>query len=372
MKCKAYDENRCHSCEYIAYDYEETIKIKKAEVESYFLMDDFFALAHPMGSRHKAKWAVSRNEAGRWAFGFYDKNQSFLTVPDCPLHAEGLNAYLPILAQYFDEFRIEPYDVKNKKGELKYLLATKSYLADVVMLRFVFRSRESLDRMKKFAQKLTAFYPSIKVISFNVQPEHKAILEGENEYLLTDQYFIEQELGDVKLELGVKSFFQVTPETALNLYQTVANYFKGKQIKRALDLYCGVGAFSFFLSKEVEAVDGLEISKEAIERARATCHKNGIGHLNFFAEDAITFLKNAEGQYGLIVVNPPRRGLQEDGCKSLLRLSPEFIAYSSCQAKTLFEDIEHLKESYQIVYSKFFDMFAFSCHYETLLILKKR
>jgi 23S rRNA (uracil747-C5)-methyltransferase len=378
MKCNAFIEQRCKSCQFLSLTYEQSLKEKEEHffklIESkkikYYL--PIIGLKNPELSRNKAKLAVSIVDH-EICFGIYDSWQVFKKLEDCPLHLTGINSLLDLIKNKLTENKIIPYDLKTKTGEIKYLLITKSETTKQVMIRFVLRSKESLDRIRKFSSDLKALHPEIKVISVNIQPDHKAIFEGDEEIILGDCEYIEHQFDEFVLELGVKSFFQVTSQIAIQLYNSVSSFVEKNKVENLLDLYCGVGAFSFYASRYTLNVLGIEISKKAIEYANHAKDKMKIANIEFICADVDLFLKNNLISFDAIILNPPRRGVGEKNINQILSLKkqPQYIIYSSCNAETLALDLITFSTKYDIVQAQLFDMFPFSKQYEALVILKK-
>ncbi len=377
MDCRWFKTNHCRSCGLLDLSYQETLTLKEKKLKALFsgtkleLMPTVGVLAAE-GSRNKAKFAVF-GELDHIQFGFYDSTLQFRDLEECPLHMPGMNELLPHLKLELKQFKIPPYSLADKKGELKYLILSKTEGREEFLLRFVLRSKESLDRLRKMTAELLIKFPAIKVVTANIQPEHKAVLEGDEEIVLTSEQNITHVFGDVTLSLGPRSFFQVSPEIAGKLYKAAGDVVRDYKLQSFLDLYCGVGAFSFFAAQNAQRVFGVEISKEAIESAKSTVVKNKIkGEIGFEALDVEKFLETQGASYEAILVNPPRRGLNENIVKSLLELGPKVIIYSSCNAETLARDYEMMKESYTISRAQIFDMFPYTEHFETLMVMNYR
>lgn len=377
MKCKWYESHHCQSCTLLNDTYQASLVKKENDLRSLFNGAELnlreVVTCDPVeSSRGKAKFAVYGNE-NTFEFGFYDSQLNFKTLEECPLHMVGINELLADLKIRLKKYNIIPYDLHSKKGELKYLIISKSLESQEILVRFVVRSKESLDRLKKLAQEWIMILPEVKVVSLNIQPEHKAILEGDEEIILTQAKSIDCQMGDVHLSLGARSFFQVTPTVALRLYQSVRQVLAENNINSFLDLYCGVGAFSFFAAQTCQRVLGVEISKEAIEAAKFSVSKNKIlKNIEFQSLDVDEFLLTQTESFEAILVNPPRRGLNESIIKRLSELRPKMIIYSSCQALTLSRDVNLLEAHYSINQTQIFDMFPFTDHYETLMILVRK
>lgn len=377
MKCHHFLQKHCLSCDLLSLDYSSSI-LKKEQTLLHLFPQDIDKLKASVvcehraeGSRNKAKLAVTLVN-GEIEFGFYENNMQFKKLEDCPLHAPAINAVLPVLKKQLSAYDIVPYDVLLKKGELKYLLITYSKHVNELLLRFVLRSKESIHRLKKLTQDLVSHHSMIKVVTANIQCTHQAILEGDEEIILTDHDCITHRFDEYFIFQGSRSFFQTNSEIALQLYRQFQKQLSDLSIHSFLDLYCGVGAFSFFAGKHCVNVVGVEISDAAIFYANKAREKNNSAATHFLAMDVEAFLKDQQsGAFDAVMVNPPRRGLNDSIVNHLIRLAPRYLFYSSCNAETLKRDILLLEKQYQIQSLQMFDMFPFTHHFETLAVLTR-
>lgn len=376
MKCNAYLEKRCNSCSLLNMSYEETLNKKELSFFNLFDRNLIKNYVSPVSvnaeqSRNKAKLSV-QSINGEIQFGIIGNELNFKRLEDCPLHLEGINQLLEELRPLLVQFKIVPYDLNQKKGELKNIIITKSDSTHEIMLRFVLRSKESVDRLKQLSIEIIKMNPAITVVSANIQPEHKAILEGDEEIVFTSKTYINHHYQNINLHLGVKSFFQVTSEVARKLYGKVENILAENKIQSFLDLYCGVGAFSFYAAKVVKNGLGVEISEEAIKFAQMTKAESGFQHLEFKSLDVDHFMETCHHNYDAVLVNPPRRGVGQKSMQKIANLAPNLIIYSSCNAETLARDFQIIKENYSIESAQIYDMFPFTDHFEVLMVFKKK
>ena len=376
MKCLPYLEQRCQSCQYLNGEYQQSIDAKEQEFLKFFpqtqsVFKSTYQVKNPAGSRNKAKLSVALIE-NEMQFGIYDRFQNFKKLEDCPLHMEGINSLLIVIKSLLSKFSITPYNLSKQNGELKNIIITKSDTTQNLLIRFILRSKESVDRLRKVGDELQSMLPEVKVVSANIQPKHAAILEGEEEIVLSKNDTIIHHYDNIKLHLGVKSFFQVTSEVARELYSTVADFLKDKKINSMLDLYCGVGAFSFYAAQSVNSVTGVEISSEAIRCAMLSKQDNQVTNAHFKALDVDHLWDELTGDFDCILVNPPRRGVGLSSMQKIKNLAPQYLIYSSCNVETLYSDFTHIQDKYEVIFSRIFDMFPFSKHFEVLMIFKKR
>jgi len=378
MKCHHFLQKHCLSCDLLSHDYLSSVANKEQTLSRLFplhvekIKPSVICDRGTEGSRNKAKLAVALIQ-GEIEFGFYDNHMQFKKLEDCPLHAPAINTILDAVKKELNAHKIIPYDLVFKTGELKYLLITYSESANELLLRFVLRSTESLSRLKKITLNLIALHPSIKVVTANIQSVHQAILEGDEEIVLTKNDCITHHFDEYSLFQGPRSFFQTHSAMALKLYRQFQNELSVLSIHSLLDLYCGVGAFSFFAAKYCSKVVGVEISDAAIFYANKAREKNNSIAVHFLAMDVEAYLSNQQTDYfDAMIVNPPRRGLNESIIAHLMKLAPAYLFYSSCNAETLHRDILQLEVQYQIKSLQIFDMFPFTRHFETLAILTRK
>ncbi len=218
--------------------------------------------------RNKAKLVVG-GSAGRPTLGILDPGGRGVDLRRCGLYEPGLSATFDPLHRLLADHRVVPYDVPARKGELKHLLVTHSPDGEH-LVRFVVRTQEGLQAVRRLLPDLRAALPSARVVTVNLHPEHKAVLEGETEVVLTDDAVLPMRLGGVTLRLGPRAFFQTNTTVATALYAQAAEWADRLSPTAVTDLYCGVGGFALHLAAPGRRVTGVEVSTEAVAAARAS------------------------------------------------------------------------------------------------------
>lgn len=364
--CAHFNESVCRSCALLPVEYDQQIAHKEKKLRV-ILPPDCLVLpavtSSTRGFRNKAKLVVSGTLSDP-VLGLVDRE-----ILDCPVHHPEINRLQRALIPFIKLARLEPYRISEKKGELKGVII---FHGDETYLRFVLRSRESLDRIRKHLPNLLEEFPKLRSVSVNVQPIHQAILEGEEEIPLGPESFITQSFGELALRIRPQGFIQTNLEVATRLYEAASAWVKDTGARRMLELFCGQGAFSFHCASSMDSVIGVEINPEAVAMANETARENALSHLEFIALDAA-----ASGELlrmrapDLVLVNPPRRGLAET-CELLLANSPDWVVYSSCSVESLATDLKKLGPAYAVIQAQIFDMFPHTEHFETLVLLRKR
>jgi 23S rRNA (uracil747-C5)-methyltransferase len=244
------------------------------------------------------------------------------------------------------------------------------------MIRFVLRTAHEIPRIRKALPRLVAALPRIAVVSVNLQPEHKAILEGETELLLTERSTLPMRVNDVVLGLRPNSFFQTNTAVAAALYRQAREWVEDRSPGSVWDLYCGVGGFALHCAGAAGAgrqVLGVEVSPDAVESARHSASRLGVhrcSRLTFVVGDARVVGASGHPAPDLVVVNPPRRGIGRELARWLDESSADQVVYSSCNVDSLERDLAAMP-SFAARSARLFDMFPQTGHHEVLVLLER-
>jgi 23S rRNA (uracil747-C5)-methyltransferase len=368
LDCAYWRSGRCRSCSIIETPYPRQLaeKDRSARTRVPQIPSGAWRPAHPSAPEHfrnKAKLVVG-GRPGAVTVGILDDRRHGVDLRDCPLHEHGLRAAIHAVADVVDSLDLIPYDVPARRGELKYVLLTWSPDGEL-MLRFVLRSRRHLARIRDNLDGIGVMLPAARVVSVNLHPEHKAVLEGDEETVLTDEATLPMRVNDVTLQLGVRSFFQTNTAVAAALYRTARQWSAQLDIGTVGDLFCGVGGFAHHLTAPGRRVTGVEISAEAVGAARLG---SGTPPPAFLCADATAFLRDCPPP-DLVVVNPPRRGITTLAV-DLERSGVRHLLYSSCSPASLAVDLAAMP-SLRPVRARLFDMFPQTGHSEILVLLTR-
>ena len=374
MQCDYYDARRCRSCTLMGSPYAAQLADKAAlaaQALSPVAPDVRWlapAASAPSHYRNKAKLVVA-GRPGRPTFGILDERGRGVDLRRCGLYEPGLAATFDPLHRFVSDLGIEPYDVPGRRGELKHVIVTHSPAGEH-LVRFVVRSPGSVELLRAALPDLLGALPSARVVTANVLPEHKAVLEGDTEVPLTDETLLPVRVGDVTLLLGPRAFLQTNTPVAGALYRQARDWVDAVGPSTVWDLYCGVGGFALHLAAADRRVVGVETSDEAVEAARAAARELPPGTADFITGDATTLVPVGPAP-DLVVVNPPRRGIGP-GLAGWLEAAPAtHVVYSSCHLGSLARDLEAMP-SLRATQARVFDMFPQTTHLETAVLLERR
>ena len=379
MNCTHHIAGRCRSCTELQQPYAVQLSAKEQHCRSLLFTDDGLQWLPPLASveagfRNKAKMVVS-GSAEAPVLGIRDRGRPGVDLSDCPLYPLSLQACFPAIRAFIRQADLTPYDVETRRGELKFVLLTEA--PDLsLMLRFVLRSEACVARIRKHLPSLHLALPLLRVVSANLQPEHKAVLEGEREILLGADTRLSIGINDIRLHLRPQSFFQTNTAVAAALYAQSRAWIDDIEPRAVWDLYCGVGGFALHAAAPDRHVIGVELEAEAIasaEQSLADLAADGqpLGEVRFISADATRWALAQPEAADLVIVNPPRRGIGEALTGYLqAAVATRWLIYSSCNAESLARDLAQMP-SFRPRRARLLDMFPQTRHYEVIVLLER-
>ncbi|MGI4893746.1 MAG: 23S rRNA (uracil(747)-C(5))-methyltransferase RlmC [Janthinobacterium lividum] len=374
VQCSYFDAGVCRSCSLMGQPYPLQLSARVSTAQEVLSGHDGLTWLPPFASaesgyRNKAKMVVG-GTLEEPTIGLLDPRGLGVDIRGCGVCTPGITAALPVLANFITRARLTPYDVPARRGELKYLLITESPDARF-LLRFVLRSTEALARVRKHLPGLRAELPGLDVVTVNLLPEHKAVLEGEEEIVLTESATLAMRVNELDLYLRPHSFFQTNTAVAAALYRQAREWVEDLAPSSVWDLYCGVGGFALHSAGPGRDVIGVETSSEAVESARASAAAAGFSGVRFEAGDATEFALRSGTVPDLVIVNPPRRGIGVALGGWLEASGVRHVIYSSCNVNSLASDLAAMT-SLRPVQARLLDMFPQTEHHEVIVLLERR
>lgn len=320
------------------------------------------------GYRNQCKLPVSLNKEGQLCSGFYLPNSNIFTeMKKCIVHDRGVERIRHEVIEVLKRFGIQPYNhhtksgirslvVRGFDGKYQCTLVTGhdelscSLIEDILHIRGMYSLWQSIHTVKNTAE------------VFGKQMVH---LGGEKQ--------LPSHFDGLDLEVSPRSFFQLNTAQAKVLYQTIASLVKGHK-KRIVEAYSGIGAISLYLRDKADEIIGIETIKDAVVNANQNAKRNHCEHVRFLCDDAaskLTYLsKNKE--IDVLVVDPPRSGLDDAMLECLLRSNIKEIIYVSCNPATLGKNLAVLQEKYRVQRVIPIDMFPNTQHVETVVLLSQQ
>jgi tRNA (uracil-5-)-methyltransferase len=192
---------------------------------------------------------------------------------------------------------------------------------------------------------------------------------------LAGEEYIQETLGDLQFELSARTFFQLNPVQTIKLYNEVKSAAALTGTEKIVDAYCGVGTIGLWLADQAAEVRGMDVIPESIDDAKKNAKRHGFTNTKYVpgkAEEVLPKWVKKGWNPDVIVVDPPRTGLEGQLIQTILQAAPEKLIYISCNPSTLAKDIQMLSDKYEVKYIQPVDMFPQTAHVECVvqLILK--
>lgn len=326
----------------------------------------------PLGYRTTAKLVI----AGRFAspiIGIYRRNShDVMDIADCPLHHPLINRVVAAVRDGISRGKVPVYNPRTGGGILRYLVVRVSERENRAMVTFVTAER-SFNEIHHLAKHLQGTVPEVAVVAQNVNASAGNVILGDRDYFVTREQTLTDSIGDIRFSISPRSFFQVNSEGARAIYETVREWSGLTGTETILDVYCGVGGISLYLAGKADQVIGIESVEAAVADAERNARLNGVRNALFVAGDAAELLGDLrhEGKVvDLVVLNPPRKGCDEQVLRSVAALGPGRVIYVSCSPQTLARDLDILSGlGYRTTRIQPVDMFPQTPHVEDVALL---
>ena len=372
----------CGGCAFHHMDYEEESRMKAQRVRTCLNriggenLEAVPIMAAPTceGYRNKAQYPVSVKKgkaiAGFYRAGSHDvvENQRCLILPP------ESDAVKDIVIDYVNQYRVMPYNEKTHKGLLRHIYVRRGAVSGQILVCLVLNGRR-LPKPEVLIQRLKKV-PGFTTLVVSVNTKVGNSVLGDEFITLYGPGYIEDTLCGLNFRLSPRSFYQVNHHQAQRLYEAAIARAEITKNDTVLDLYCGVGTITLAMAKAAGKVIGVEVIPQAVEDAKDNAARNGIENAEFFCGDAGQAALELERQgirADVVVVDPPRKGLNADTIEALSRFAPRRIVYVSCDPATLARDVALLKErGYQLKDAIAADLFPRCAHVESVVCLSRK
>ena len=372
----------CGGCDFHHMDYEEELRLKAQRVRTCLnriggeQLEDVPILGAPTceNYRNKAQYPVA-SKNGRVYAGFFKAGTHQVVENDrCGILPEEIDRVKDAVIAYANEFRVSAYDEAAHQGLLRHIYVRRGAVSGQILVCLAINGRKIPKEAALIARlrKIPGF--TTLVLSVNTKKGNTVL--GDEFITLCGPGYIEDTLCGLNFRLSPRSFYQVNHHQAQRLYRCAIQQAGITKDDTVLDLYCGVGTITLAMAAAAGKVIGVEVVAQAVEDARDNAKRNGIENAEFFCGDAGQAALELEKQgvkADVVVVDPPRKGLNADTIEALARFAPRRIVYVSCDPATLARDVALLKErGYTLQSATAADLFPRCAHVESVVCLTRR
>ena len=369
-------QGRCDGCPLMILDYSQQVQYKYDNLvqtlEKYAgirknVIRPLLKNPNPLYYRNQLKLPIMVDK-GKLVNGMYIQNSNFLVpIEKCFIHEKGLEQTRISVLEILNKHKVLSYDNKIKKG-LRYLVIRgldNKYQCTLVSGEDSY-SEELVSELMSI-EGLVSLYQSIQTTknTTNIFGKKLILLQGEKD--------MEFKLDGIKLRLSPQSFFQLNTEQARVLYHEVKKNVP-TNCNLILEAYSGIGGISLYLKDLAKQIKGVEFIESAVSNANMNAKLNKATNVQFVVGDAAEKMSVwcKKKTPDVIVVDPPRSGLDENMIETIIRSKAKKVIYVSCNPSTLAKNIAELSKRYTVKSIVPVDMFSQTQHIETVVLLEKK
>ncbi len=371
---------KCGACQYQGVLYEEQLKEKQKKIQSllkkFGKAEPIIGMQDPYFYRNKVHATFKRLKTGEIISGIYEEGtHRVVAIQNCQIEDPRAGEVVQTIGKLAKSFKIKIYNEDSGFGTLRHVLIrtgkkTGEMLVVLVVADAVFPSKNN------FVKALRTEHPYITSIVLNINDKSTSMVLGERNITLYGNGYIEDELCGCRFRISPSSFYQVNPVQTEILYNKAIELAKLTGKERVVDAYCGIGTIGMIAASKAKEVISVELNKDAVRDAIGNAKRNQVKNIRFYQADAGKFLVSmaeAGEKADVVFLDPPRSGSDEAFLGSVLTMAPKKIVYVSCNPETLARDLEFLtQKDYEVKQICPVDMFPFTSHIETVVLLKRR
>ena len=372
----------CGGCDFHHMDYEEETRLKADRVRQALNriggenFSEMPILSAPTceSYRNKAQYPVACKKGRAYAGFFKAGTHEVVENKRCLILPTESDQVKDAVIDYVNQFRVTVYDEATGKGLLRHIYVRRGAVSGQILVCLVVNGRKlpKVEELVKRLEKIPGF--TTLVLSVNTKAGNAVL--GDEFITLHGPGYIEDTLCGLNFRLSPRSFYQVNHHQAQRLYEAAIAQAGITKEDTVLDLYCGVGTITLAMAKSAGKVIGVEVIPQAVQDAKDNAVRNGIENAEFFCGDAGQAALELESKgikADVVVVDPPRKGLNADTIEALSRFAPRRIVYVSCDPATLARDVALLKErGYSVLNATAADLFPRCAHVETVVLLSRK
>ena len=379
----------CGGCSYQTMSYDNQLKLKEDMVKGILdkaIKGDYRfegILGSPVqwGYRNKMEFSFGDQfKDGPLALGMHKKNSfhDIVTVDNCKIVDKDYNIILRCVLDYCAKRELPFYHKLRHEGYIRHLLVRRTTKTKELLVALVTTSDAEMEKkadLMRLVEEIKALDLSAKLcgVIHIINDGLADVVQSDKTRILYGNEYVYEELLGLKFKISVFSFFQTNSLGAEVLYSKARDYIGETKDKLIFDLYSGTGTIAQILAPVAKKVVGVEIIEEAVEAAKVNASLNNLDNCTFIAGDVLKVIDELHDKPDLIVLDPPRDGINPKALQKIINFGVDRMVYISCKPTSLARDLEILQEQgYKVEKACAVDMFPGTVHVETVVLLSQQ
>jgi 23S rRNA (uracil1939-C5)-methyltransferase len=386
----------CGGCKWQNLPYEEQLRQKTKQVEDQLVRIGHLAIPEVLPCLGSARTEEYRNKLEftfadrRWltyeeiaeggdiepkpAVGFHIPGcfDKVLDIEKCHLQNDINNRIRLSIKQFCIDNGYSFHNARAHEGLMRTMVVRTASTGEIMVI-VVFNENDK-ERINALMEHLKVQFPEITSLIYMINEKWNDSLGDREPICYAGKDHIIEQMEGLQFKVGPKSFYQTNSEQAYELYKVTREFADLKPTDVLYDLYTGTGTIANFCARRAAKVVGVEYVPEAIEDAKINSMINGIENTTFYAGDMKDVLSDEfvsrNGRPDVIILDPPRAGVDEKVLEVIKRAAPERMVYVSCNPSTQARDLALLSDMYEILAVQPVDMFPHTHHVENVVKLR--
>lgn len=339
---------KCGGCQLLHMQYREQLEYKAALIANSFKKIAHISISNVdcvssepnIKYRNKISLPI-RSENGQLKIGFFaPKSHRIVNSDGCVIHKDEFALFAHALNNYIEYSKVSAYDEFTKKGLLRHFVVKT--VGDEFLVILVINGSD-IPHQDYFISSIKKACNGKKIsVYININKEDTNVILGGNFIKIYGDGFLHDCIDGINYTIGPQSFMQINDDVKNKLYKKAVELAVENSKSTVIDAYCGAGLMTALISKNVKKAIGIEIVPEAIQSAKNLALQNNLKNAEFYCgacEDVLPdILTEQKGEY-VLLLDPPRKGLERSLAEQIARLKPKKIIYISCNPATLARDV---------------------------------
>jgi len=375
--CPAYP--RCGGCTGRHMSYEATLEAKRRQVQDCFQrigrltvdVPPVLGMADPSAYRNKTALPVGGPQEAPFVGFFAPRSHAIVPIDRCPNAMPPADHLCQAVLAWMKAHHVTSYNEETHTGLLRHIVIRVNRRHEA-MVTLAVNGTSIPDAASLWA----ALQPQGAVsLILNENRDRTNVILGRKFRTLYGRDTLEDVLCGLTFDLSPAAFFQVNPQQTEALYQTALDFAQLTPDDRLCDVYCGAGTISLMMARRCREVLGIEIVPQAIDNAKANAARNGVTNADFrcgAAEEVLPALVSEGLRPDVIVIDPPRKGVEPAVIDAIAKAGPRRVVYVSCNVATQARDAALLAEKgYTLDQVQPVDMFCWTSGVECVACFTK-
>lgn len=378
----------CGGCVYQNMDYKKQLEMKEGQIKK--LLDEAVdkdspyqfegLIESPYEAYYRNKMEFTFGDSykdGPLVLGLHKKNSMYdiVDIVGCKICHPDFSLIVDFVQEYMRSRNFSFYHKVRHEGFLRHLLVRRAVKTKEILICLVTTSAEEGLDYNDLAAKLKELKLEGQIAGFmHITNDSLAdAVKNEKSELIFGRDFIKEEILGLEFKISAFSFFQTNSLGAERLYEKAREYASMDQTHCLFDLYSGTGTIGQMMASSVDQVIGVEIVEEAVAAANENAKLNGLDNCNFIASDVLLAIDNIGQKPDMIILDPPREGINPKALDKILNFNVDKMVYISCKASSLaFDLIAIQKAGYRVVKAAAVDMFPGTANVESVVLLSQQ